>query len=214
MDMNRKMSLNRISYRREKEIEMDINGAKGKFILITPSAKQTERAAVIAEQIHATRIQRLTASEKNLREVYLTQSDDLLCEYLLNAENEIFREKAGNIILPEGEDYEEKIRLKVENLRAKRLSEISVLPKEDVIDQLIQTEVNRQIQISWIYSSLNAILVEVLRDENREKLFDTVDEMQEMLSLEMLNQFLEALDNFLNERGSAQVFPEPHTFNG
>jgi len=212
--MNKKTNLNRIGYRREKEIEMDINGEKGKFVLIAPSAKQTERATFVAEQIHATRIQRLTASEKNLREVYQTQSNDLLCECLLNEENEILHEKAENIILPGGADYEEKIRLKVEDLRAKRLLEISALPKEEVIDQLIQAEVSRQIQISWIYSNLNAILVEVLRDENREKIFDTVDEMQETLSLEMLNQFMEALGNFLNERGSAQAFPEPHTFNG
>lgn len=207
-------TVNRISYRREKEIELTINGEKEKFVLVAPSARQTENAAVAAEKIHSERLQRLIESEKSLREVYRFQDQDLLCEFLLNEESDSIQQKAVKVILPEGEDYEEKILLKVEDLKAKRFLEISEIPKEELIDQLVQLEISKQIQISWIYSNLNAVLVEVLRDENREKLFDDVEEMQEALPVELLNEFLEALATFLNERGNAQAFQEPHIFKG
>lgn len=207
-------TVNRISYRREKEIELTINGEKEKFIFVAPSAKQTEKAAVAAEKIHSERLKRLIESEKSLREVYRFQDQDLLCEFLLNEESDSIKQKAVKVILPEGEDYEEKIVLKVEDLRAKRFLEISEIPKDELIDQLVQLEISKQIQISWIYSNLNAVLVEILRDENREKLFDDVEEMQEALPAELLNEFLEALATFLNERGNAQAFQEPHIFKG
>lgn len=206
--------MNRISYRREKEIELTINGEKARFVFVAPSARQTEKAAAEAEKIHMERLQRLATSEKSLREVYHLQNQDLLCEFLLNEESDSLRQKAVKVMVPEGENYEEKILLKVEDLKAKRFLEISKIPKEELVGQLVQLEISKQIEKSWIYSNVSAVLVEALRDENREKLFDTVEDMQEHLPMELLNEFIEALALFLNERGNAQSFPEPHIFKG
>lgn len=199
-------------YSREKQVTLTLEDEAKDFVLWSLSAKAQEMALKEAQEIHSNTIETLTSAEKVIRSVYLLQDIDLLKEALLDSEQEEFSKKASLTLTGDEADYPKKIAEKAEVLKANRYLELGQLSKEQLADKLTATEMNRQIQVSWNCAILQASLVRALRQEDGQSLFQSTEEMKQALPAEIMEKLCEVLLEFLTQRGTAQVFPKPHTF--
>lgn len=199
-------------YSREKQVTLTLEDEAKDFVLWSLSAKAQEMALKEAQEIHSNTIETLTSAEKVIRSVYLLQDIDLLKEALLDSEQEEFSKKASLTLTGDEADYPKKIAEKAEVLKANRYLELGQLSKEQLADKLTAKEMNRQIQVSWNCAILQASLVRALRQEDGQSLFQSTEEMKQALPAEIMEKLCEVLLEFLTQRGTAQVFPKPHTF--
>lgn len=203
---------NQSLYSREKQITLTLEDEAKDFVLWSLSAKAQELALKEAQEIHSHTIENLTSAEKVIRSVYLLQDIDLLKEALLDSEQEEFIKKASLTFTGDEADYQKKIAEKADVLKANRYLELGQLSKEQLADKLTAKEMNRQIQVSWNCAILQASLVRALRQEDGQCLFQSTEEMKQALPAEIMEKLCEVLLEFLTQRGTAQVFPKPHTF--
>ena len=199
-------------YSREKQITLTCEDEAKDFVLWSLSAKAQELALKEAQEIHSHTIENLTSAEKVIRSVYLLQDIDLLKEALLDSEQEEFIKKASLTFTGDEADYQKKIAEKADVLKGSRYLELGQLTKEHLAEKLTAKEMNRQIQVSWNCAILQASLVRALRQEDGQCLFQSAEEMKQALPAEIMEKLCEVLVEFLTQRGTAQVFPKPHTF--
>lgn len=203
---------NQTLYSREKQVTLTLENEAKDFVLWSLSAKAQELALKEAQEIHSHTIENLTSAEKVIRSVYLLQDIDLLKEALLDSEQEEFIKKASLTFTGDESDYQIKIAEKADVLKANRYLELGQLTKEQLAEKLTAKEMNRQIQVSWNCAILQASLVRALRQEDGQSLFQSTEEMKQALPAEIMEKLCEVLLEFLTQRGTAQVFPKPHTF--
>lgn len=203
---------NQTLYSREKQVTLTLEDEAKDFVLWSLSAKAQELALKEAQEIHSHTIENLTSAEKVIRSVYLLQDIDLLKEALLDSEQEEFSKKASLTLTGDEADYPKKIAEKADVLKANRYLELGQLSKEQLADKLTAKEINRQIQVSWNCAILQTSLVRALRQEDGQSLFQSTEEMKQALPAEIMEKLCEVLLEFLTQRGTAQVFPKPHTF--
>lgn len=203
---------NQTLYSREKQVTLTLENEAKDFVLWSLSAKAQELALKEAQEIHSHTIENLTSAEKVIHSVYLLQDIDLLKEALLESEQEEFIKKASLTFTGDESDYQIKIAEKADVLKANRYLELGQLSKEQLADKLTAKEMNRQIQVSWNCAILQASLVRALRQEDGQSLFHSTEEMKQALPAEIMEKLCEVLLEFLIQRGTAQVFPKPHTF--
>ncbi len=203
---------NQTLYSREKQVTLTLENEAKDFVLWSLSAKAQELALKEAQEIHSHTIENLTSAEKVIRSVYLLQDIDLLKEALLESEQEEFIKKASLTFTGDESDYQIKIAEKADVLKANRYLELGQLTKEQLAEKLTAKEMNRQIQVSWNCAILQASLVRALRQEDGQSLFQSTEEMKQALPAEIMEKLCEVLLEFLTQRGTAQVFPKPHTF--
>lgn len=199
-------------YSREKQVTLTLEDEAKDFVLWSLSAKAQEMALKEAQEIHSNTIETLTSAEKVIRSVYLLQDIDLLKEALLDSEQEEFSKKASLTFTGDEADYSKKIAEKADVIKANRYLELGQLTKEQLAEKLTAKEMNRQIQVSWNCAILQASLVRALRQEDGQSLFQSTEEMKQALPAEIMEKLCEVLLEFLTQRGTAQVFPKPHTF--
>lgn len=203
-----------VFYNREKKIEIQCDNITQKIILIALSAKDKEKMIAEAQKNHADAVKLLTEAADSIRAVYLLHDIEILAEGMLAAEREKFAAKAALTVAEEEHDFREKIEAKVEIMMDARRMELLKGNKEKLVDNLVSSEMGRQVHNAWAYAVLEATLAMVLHDENRQRLFSSVDEMKSSASSEMLETLYEELVSFLEECGNAQVFLKPHTSKG
>ena len=207
-------STERFHYRREKIISIAFEGKTEEFLLRAPSARDNETAMSEAQDIQKGIVKRLKDATETMRDIYLLQELELLQEALVGAEYNQLRQKASRTIAPDTEDCEGKLAEKIELLSEKRRVEIEKIEKEELVDRLVRMELAKQIELAWTHTALSASLAQALHEKKGEKLFHSLEEMKSQLSSDLIEELLEAWVSFLSERGNAQVFLEPCTFNG
>lgn len=201
-------------YRHEKEIAVQVDQVVRKFILIALSARDREVATIEAQRNHAPIVTLLSEAADSIRGVYLLQESDLLINAILQREQENIKAKAVLTLADDEADNREKIEAKTEAMMEARRTELITVNKEQLADKLVGLEMNHRLHDAWFYNVLEATLVKALHDENRQRIFLSVDEMKDSLITEVLDKLYEALREFLEECGNAQVFLKPHTSNG
>lgn len=198
-------------YTREKRLELTFDGVSREFILTSLSAKDTETARREAELFYAETAQRLVGAAESIRAIYLIQDKAVLVECLLQAEAALLQHKAAATLSDDGPDYQERLQAKLQALGEARRTELSELPREELAEKLVGAEMDQRLRTAWASASLDATLALALRGPTGGRLFAAVDEMKAALPQEVLEQLYETLIQFVAERGTAQVFPKPHT---
>ena len=199
---------------REKEIRIELDNITWKFILIALSAKDKEMMIAQAQKNQANTVKLLTEAADSIRAVYLLQDIEILVEAMLAAERDKFLAKATLTLAEDEIDFEEKIQAKVEIMMNARRLDLLEANKEQIADKLVSLEMERQVHNAWAYAVLEATLARTLHDEDRQRVFSSVEEMKDSISPEVLETLYEALIGFLEECGNAQVFLKPHTSKG
>ncbi len=199
---------------REKEIGIELDNITRKFILIALSAKDKEMMIAQAQKNHANTVKLLTEAADSIRTVYLLQDIEILAEAMLVAEHDKFLAKAMLTLAEDEIDFEEKMKNKVEIMMNARRLDLLEANKEQLADKLVSLEMERQVHNAWAYAVLEATLARALHDENRQRVFSSIDEMKASMSHEVLETLYEALVGFLEDCGNAQVFLKPHTSKG
>ncbi len=203
-----------IFYNREKKIGIQSDNITQEFILIALSAKDKEMMIAEAQKNHANTVKLLAEAADSIRKVYLLQDIEILAEVMLAAEREKFVDKATLTLAEDEMDFQEKMETKVEIMMNARRSELIKVNKEKLADKLVSLEMERQVQNAWYCAVLEATLVRTLHDEQRQRVFSSIDEMKDSIAPEVLEVLYEALVGFIAECGNAQVFLKPHTSKG
>jgi hypothetical protein len=198
-------------YHREKNVSIQFGNTTQDFILVAISAKGKEMMMADAQKIHAHTVKLLSEAAESIRSIYRLQDTELLTEAMLQAEYETFLAKVALTLAGDEADSRDRIEAKAEMMMHARRAELLEMDREQLVDKLVSLEMERQVHSAWACAVLDATLVQVLHDENWQRLFASVEEMKTSLPPEVLEKLYETLVDFLSERGNAQVFLKPHT---
>jgi len=201
-------------YNREKKIGIQFDNIARDFMLIALSAKDKEMMIAQAQKNHANAVKLLAEAADSIRTIYLLQDIEILAEAMLAVEQDKFVAKATLTLAEDESDFQEKMTAKVEIMMNARRSELLKANKEKLADKLVSLEMQRQIHHAWFCAVVEATLAMALHDENRQRIFSSIDEMKASISPEVLETLYEALVEFVAECGNAQVFLKPHTSKG
>lgn len=201
-------------YSSERKVLLRFNDTPQEFMFIALSAKAREMMLAEARTIHIEIVKQFAETAEAINTVYQLQDRELLIEALLQAEQELFSAKAALTLAGDEADFAARVTAKAETLKEQRRAELQETEKAQLVEKLVSMEINRRLQTAWACAVLDATLVRVLHDQDRQPLFATIDEMKEALPPELLEKLYEALMDFLNECGNAQVFLKPHIFRG
>lgn len=203
-----------LPYSRRKQVAVEFDGVRRSFLLAALKAKDREAAQSEAQRLHADAVSRLAEAAAALQTVYLLQEQELLVAAALAGEEESLRRKAALTPVADSPDCDSRFGAGLESLRQERRGELAAKTKEALAEKLVSLEINRRIQAAWTVALLDAALAQSLVGESGEKIYPSVEAMRADLPDEVLEKLYGALEEFLAERGSAQVFPEPHISNG
>jgi hypothetical protein len=200
-------------YNRKKMIEIQFDNITYKLSLSALSAKDKVMMIKKAKKNHDNAIRILIKAADSMRNIYLLQDIEILAKAILAAEHQQFVAKAILTLSEDEMDFRERLENKVEIMMNARRLDLLKTNKEQLVDKLVSLEMERQIHNAWACTVLEATLAMTLHNENRERIFSTIDEMKASMSLEALETLYEVLIAFLEECGNAQVFLKPHTTN-
>ncbi len=203
---------NTIFYSRERKVTLEYNGSKQDFILIAFSAKDKAEARREAWQIQAETVKRTPELEETLRRVYLVQQADALIEVVLETERELFLSEAASTLGEDDPEYDAKLADNAGMLAEARRDELKGFSKEELANKLVNSAMTRILTISRQEAGCYAMLARVLHDENRGRLFSSVDDMTEALPLEVLDKLSEAQAELISERGDERDFAKTTYF--
>ncbi|MBP2635989.1 MAG: hypothetical protein H6Q72_1896 [Firmicutes bacterium] len=205
-----KMNKN-IFYIREKELTIQYGGTTSKFILIGLSAKDKEHMLLEAQKNHTIAVQRLSEAAQTIKSVYLMQDAESLSEAIVNTEREKYVAKAM-LTMAEGETSDrETVEKKAQIIMQAAQEKLRSYSVEQLTEKLVGWEMERQFHNAWTCAVLEATLLLLLHDENRQRLFNSVEEMKIAIPCEVLDELYEATAEWLTECSEPQVFLKPHT---
>lgn len=201
-----------IFYNREKELDIEYDGITRKFVFIGLSAKDKEYMLAEAQKNHAVAVKQLTEVAQSIKAVYLLQDVERLAEAIVADEREKYVAKATLALAGEMKDCRETIEDKAIALMKAAQEELLTYSVEQLAEKLVGWEMEKQFHNAWSCAVLEATLFMILHDENRQRLFDSVEKMKASIPYEVLDRLYEAAVEFLVDCSNPQVFLKPHTF--
>jgi len=197
-------------YQREKKIDLIVNDTTQTYILIALSVIEHEAAMADARRTHANAVRLLAETAETVKALYLLQDTELIVAEIIKMEHDTILAKAALTLVDDDVHYHAKLETKASLLENTRREELAAINKEQLIEKLVSMDVKRQIHTAWMLAVIEASLVKALHNAEKQRLFNSVEEMKTTLSVEVLEKFYEAQLEFITDMGNAQVFLKPH----